>query len=178
MREQSAAGRLETATPVRLVSTDVLVKKKNEIDGMIAVRAYELFECRSRVDGHDTDDWIAAELELLHPCRHDLRESAEALIFRADLPGSFRADQLEVSVEPRRLRLSGERQVSMMCGDAKGTHTELRSQRIFQVEELPTDVDPSRVTAKMDGEILEIMMEKVSAAKATNERAKAASSQR
>lgn len=46
MKEQSAAGRFETAAPVRLVSTDILVKRKNEIDGMIAARAYELWAAR------------------------------------------------------------------------------------------------------------------------------------
>ena len=33
----------------------------------IAVRAYELFEQRGREDGHDLDDWLQAEAELVMP---------------------------------------------------------------------------------------------------------------
>ena len=31
----------------------------------IAQRAYALYEARGREDGHDLDDWLQAELELL-----------------------------------------------------------------------------------------------------------------
>ena len=31
----------------------------------IAVRAYELYEARGRRDGHDVEDWISAEREIL-----------------------------------------------------------------------------------------------------------------
>lgn len=176
MGEQSAVRRREAATKVKLVPAEDLVNRRNEIHDMIARCAYALFEIRGRAHGHDLDDWIDAELQVLHPCRHDMKESGRALVFLADLQGSFTADQLKVSVEPRRLTVSGERTISMMCGDSKGTHTEPRKQLIFRTEDLPVDVDPSRTAVKLEGELLEIVMPKVAAAKKPREKAEAASS--
>lgn len=35
-----------------------------ELDERIRQRAYELYEQRGRLDGHDVDDWLQAETEL------------------------------------------------------------------------------------------------------------------
>jgi hypothetical protein len=35
-----------------------------ELDERIRRRAYELYEQRGRLDGHDVDDWLQAEAEL------------------------------------------------------------------------------------------------------------------
>jgi HSP20 family molecular chaperone IbpA len=178
MREQSVAQQREAAIPVHLVTADILRNRKIEIDVMIARRAFELFEVRGGGHGHDVDDWITAELELLRPYRHDLKESAEAVVFHAELPCSFTPDQLNVSVEPRRLIVSGERELEVTCGGHVPAHVEKRTQRIFRVEELPGDIDPSRTTAKLKGEVLEIVMPKVAVASKPREKAGAASSGR
>ena len=124
MNEQSAARRREAATPVRLVSADVLLNRKNEMQNVIARRAYELFEDHGRTNGHDIDDWIEAELEVVRTYRHDLKESAEAIVFKAELPCSFTADQLNVSVEPRRLMVNGGRDLDVIHGGDTPAHME------------------------------------------------------
>jgi HSP20 family molecular chaperone IbpA len=155
--------RENAGTPMTFVPANILEQRKSEIQNMIARRAYEHFEHRGRAPGHELEDWEQAETELLiYPCRHDLKESARAFILHAELPGSFTADQLKVSVEPRRLMVSGEKEISVLCGDAKGTHTELRSQQIFRVHDLPADVDPSNATATLRGAMVEIVLPKVS----------------
>ena len=178
MKAKSAPQRREATTPVKLVVADVLLKQKNEIQNTIARRAYELFEGRGSAHGHDIDDWIEAEAEVLYPCRHDLKQSGEAIVFRADLPSSFAATQLNVSVEPRRLMVSGERESDVICGGDEPAHFEKKTQRIFGVEELPVDVDPSRTTAKLKGETLEIVMPKVVANNKPSGKSTAASSGR
>lgn len=177
MKEQPAPRR-EATTPVKLVAADALLNRKNEIHNMIAHRAFELFESHGSVHGHDMDDWIEAEVEVLHPYRHDLKESDGALVFKAGLPCSFTVDQLNVSVEPRRLMVSGERESDVICGGDEPAHTEKRTQRIFRMEELPVDVDPSRSTARLKGETLEIVMPKVAAANKPSGKSKTASSGR
>lgn len=57
-------------------------------------RAYELYEQRGREDGHDWDDWLAAE--------HELRESAGAEIMEvpaevAPAPANARRRRPDVS---------------------------------------------------------------------------------
>ena len=42
----------------------------------IRVRAYELFEQRSREEGHDLDDWLQAEAEFTMPARSEIRRVA------------------------------------------------------------------------------------------------------
>lgn len=176
MKEQSAARRGEASAPVKIIAAQVLIDRMNEIHDMVAHRAYELFEMRGRDDGGDLDDWLQAEGELVHSCRHDVKESPEAIILRAEVPGTFTPDQLKVSVEPHRLMVSGEQEVSTTCLDAKGSHNELRLRRIFRVHDLPEEVDASGATAILKHEVLEVVMPKVAAANKPGNKAEAASS--
>jgi HSP20 family molecular chaperone IbpA len=178
MKLQSPPQRRKAAIPVKLVAADVLLDRKNEMQNAIARRAYELFEGHGRTNGHHIDDWIEAKVEVVRAYRHDLKESAGAIVFKAELPCSFTTDQLDVSVEPRRLMLSGETELDVIRGGDTPAHTEKRTQRIFGVEELPVDVDPSRTTAKLKGNTLEIVMPKVAADNKPSVKSKAASSGR
>ena len=90
------------------------------------------------------------------------------------MPG-FAADQLKVSVEPRCLIVSGEREVEVLHGDSKGTHTRKEVQRILRVHDLPVDVDPSRTTATLKDEVLEVVIRKGAAAVKPGNKAKATS---
>ena len=178
MKEQSAPRRREVATPVKLVAADVLLSRKNEIQDVIARRAYELFEGHGRTNGHDIDDWIEAKVEVVRAYRHDLKETADAIVFKAELPCSFTTDQLNVSVESRRLMLSAEAELDVIRGVDTPAHTEKRTQRIFGVEELPVDVDPSRAAANLKGDLLEVVMPRVAVDNKSNRKSKAASSER
>jgi HSP20 family molecular chaperone IbpA len=60
--------------------------------------------------------------------------------------------------------VSGEKEISVPYGDSEGTHTELRSQQIFRVHDLPVDVDPSKATATLKGAMVEIVLPKASPA--------------
>ncbi len=176
MNEQSTPRPREASAPVKLVAADVLLSRKNEIQNVIARRAYELFNCHGSVNGHDIDDWI--EVEVVRTYRHDLKESTEAIVFKAELLCSFRADQLNVSVESRRLMVNGGRELDVICGGNTPAHMEKRAQRILGVEELPVDVDPSRSTAKLKGDTLEIVMPRVAADNKSSRKSKVASSGR
>lgn len=178
MTEATAKQRLQTGTPVKLVPTEVLLNGMQELHDAIARRAYELFEQRGCQHGRDQDDWLQAESELLWPCRHDLRESDEAIVLRAEVPGTFAPDQFQVSVEPRRLIVGAEREVTVIRGEGKGSHEALARQRLLRVHDLPEEVDPSNSTATLDGETLEVRMPKLRAASADSGKAKGASSGR
>jgi HSP20 family molecular chaperone IbpA len=81
-------------------------------------------------------------------------------------------------VEPRRLLVSGEKEISLLYGDASDAHWEVRLQRIFRLYDLPEDVDPSKATATLEGHAVDIVLPKASAANASSERALSASSGR
>jgi len=53
------------------------VRAPEEIRQLIRQQAYELFEQRGKEDGHDFDDWIAAESEVVRsPRRVTLNNAA------------------------------------------------------------------------------------------------------
>lgn len=165
MKESVAAQEREKTTVVKLVSADVLVNPKDEIDGMIARHAYELSEKRKGVYGYEVADWHQAEDDIMHSCCDDLRESTEAIILRAEMPCSYTAAQLCVSVEPRRLVVRGEREVDVSYWDGVKTRTDRRPQRIFRAHNLPAEVNPSTSTAILRGDTLEVVMPKAEATK-------------
>jgi HSP20 family molecular chaperone IbpA len=145
---------------LKFVPAGVLIERRREIDDLIARRAYEIFERRGAVHGHDLDDWLWAESEVLYPCRHELEDLPEALVLKAEMPGDFTADELELSIEPRRLMVSGNRIVDAIYGDQRGGHFERIPERIFHVHELPVEIDPSRTTAALQAGTLEVIMPK------------------
>lgn len=148
---------------LRFVPAQVLIERRKEIDDLIARRAYEIFERRGAAHGHDADDWLWAESEVLYPCRHDLKELPAALILRAEMPGNFTADELDLSIEPRRLMLSGKRIVDAIYGNQGGGRLLRMPELIFRVHELPVDIDPSRTTATLQAGTLEVVMPKAAA---------------
>ncbi len=40
-----------------------------DVQEQIRIRAYQLFEQRGRKDGHDLDDWLKAEAEVIRQAR-------------------------------------------------------------------------------------------------------------
>jgi hypothetical protein len=47
------------------VETRASSEVPNDVLEQIARRAYELYEWRGREDGHDLDDWLQAEAEIM-----------------------------------------------------------------------------------------------------------------
>jgi HSP20 family molecular chaperone IbpA len=129
----------------------------------IARRAFEAFEGRGRADGRDWEDWFKAETELLHPLHLDIAESDQAVTVHAEVPG-FAAKDLEVSLEPHRLTISGKRETSAERKGQKTVYTEHCSDQIFRSIDLPADVDSSKVTANLKDGVLKLMMPKVAKA--------------
>ena len=76
-----------------------------EIRQSIAVRAYQLFESRGRVDGYDLEDWLQAESEVLLPISAKTYEFEDEWITRAQLPRS-KTDDLDVKVDPKQITIS------------------------------------------------------------------------
>ncbi len=165
MRAQSAAlQRAKESATLRLVTMDDLFDRMQGIYDSIARRAFEMFESRGHADGYDLDDWLSAESELLHLVHLDLAESDDALTIHAEVPG-FSLNELEVSVEPRRLTISGKRQGKEERKAGKTLYAERCSDQILRVLNLPADVDPAKTTATLKDGVLELVMPKAARAK-------------
>jgi HSP20 family molecular chaperone IbpA len=144
-------------------------KRENVFDQMDAVfdritrRAFQLFEEDGHMVGRDLQHWFNAEQELLHPVCTELTEAENLLTLKAEVPG-FSEKELEIKVEPRRVLISGEREsTSKEERKAKTIRSEMSSDQILRVVELPVDIETDKVTATLKDGMLAIEMRKAAA---------------
>jgi len=155
------------STEVNLVTASEFVEDTQDIFNLIARRAFELFEARGCTDGNDLGDWILAQSELLTPVKFHLSESGEHLTARVEVPGLHR-QEIKVSLEPRRLSISGRTEPRGEKGSEKHPHSHRHSQLMFHVLDLPCEVDPSKAKATFNDGRLEVVMPKVVYAKSVS----------
>jgi HSP20 family molecular chaperone IbpA len=99
----------------------------------------------------ETEETTAA-----YPC--DIRETSEAVIVEAELPG-FSKDQIDVNVEQGILSIRAERKEESQPEGERHLHERFytRVQRRFT---LPTTVDPNDVEAHLDHGVLTLTLKK------------------
>jgi HSP20 family protein len=127
----------------------------------VARRAFEIFERNGRGLGHDLEDWFQAERELLHPVYLDISETDSALTVELEVPG-FTEKDIEVSVEPRRLTVTGKRESREEKRKGKTVYSEQRSNEILRTVDLPCEVDLAHraIKATYDQGVLTITLPK------------------
>jgi HSP20 family protein len=152
----------KVSVPVRQNSED-LVEQFHRTYDSIARRAFELFEGNGHSFGHELDDWLRAEAELLHPVHLEMTESESDLLVRAEVPG-FSVKDLDIRVEPRCLRIAGERETGA-GKTGKKIRSECISAQILRTIDLPVEVDTSKVHATLKDGILTVMLPKAVNAK-------------
>ena len=110
---------------------DAFFELSQEFRDLISRRAYELFELRGSVDGHDREDWLQAVSEILMDVQVDVAETETGFTVLAAVPG-FGEKELEVRVAPRSICITGKREEASEQSDEKGVSAERRSSQIFR----------------------------------------------
>jgi len=166
MTAQSATAMQTTkeSVPVRKSSGDLLTQFDRIYDS-ISRRAFEMFEGNGRWFGRDLDDWFRAESEILHPLPLELKETDGDFTVRAEVPG-FAEKDLEISLEPRSLKIAGKRETKEEEKKGKMIRSELCADQILRAIDLPADVDTSKATANLKNGLLTIDLPKAAHAKA------------
>jgi HSP20 family protein len=157
------------------VSVHELFEHTQDAYNLIARRAFEIFESRGHVHGNDREDWFLAESELLTPVKFHLSVSGDQLTARAELPG-FNREEVKVSVEPRRLSISGKTELHENHQSGKHAHSVKHAQLIFRVIDLPTEVNLSKSRATFSDGTLEVVMPKAAPPKSVRVETNLASS--
>ncbi|MHB8524981.1 MAG: Hsp20 family protein [Candidatus Acidiferrales bacterium] len=147
-----------------IVNFEEMFDHIQELHDSITQRAYQLFENDGHEQGRALDHWLNAEKEVLHPVPVELTESDDALTLRAEVPG-FRAENVKLSVEPRRLAISGKRETVEEGKWRRTIYHEHLSNQICRSLELPLEIDPSQSKATMQDGVLEISMPKAARAR-------------
>ena len=164
----------EHVAPFRVTEFDKIFDRMREMQDVISRRAFDLFEKGGRMFGRDLDDWFKAESELLHPVNINMEETDEGLKIEAEVPG-FKAEELEVSVEPRRLTITGKHETEKEEKKrGKIVYSERSAERIMRVVDLPVEVNTENVSAVLKDGVLEFMMSKAAPAKKITIETKAA----
>ncbi len=164
MEEQTATGLAPTPEIRKLSASDPFLERMQEINDLIALRAYELFASRGFTHGNHFEDWHRAESEILHPIPLEVTEAETELTVRAEVPG-FSEKDLEVRVEPLRLFITGKRQQTSEQTKGKTVYSETRAHQIFRVLDLPASVDPNEVRATLSDGVLQVKLSKVAVGK-------------
>jgi HSP20 family molecular chaperone IbpA len=126
-----------------------------EINDDVARTAYELFEKRGCQHGHHFEDWVRAESELLQPVPVEILDNFETLTVRAEVPG-FAPKDLDVKVEPSRLLIRGRAEKDTHRSEGNTIYSECQQNQLFRILNLPTKVNPDKVTANLQEGILQI----------------------
>jgi HSP20 family molecular chaperone IbpA len=149
---------------VKAAKIEASLERMERLYEAISRRAFELFEKEGRVDGHHLRHWLEAERELLHPVHMRLEETDGEFLVQAELPG-FTASDIEVSVEPRRLIITGKRESREEAKQPDAVYTEQCSDEIFRTLELPAEVNVMKVAATLKDGILNVQLPKAAATK-------------
>ncbi|HTX14861.1 MAG TPA: Hsp20 family protein [Candidatus Baltobacteraceae bacterium] len=150
-----------------------LTERVNAAFDAISRRAYEIFEGNGCICGRELEDWFQAERELLHPVHIQVNETESAIEVKAEVPG-FNEKELEVSVEPQRLVLSGKRETKKEENKGKTVYSETCLDQILRVVDLPAEVETEKIAATLKNGILELELTKVAKAHDVQIGAKAA----
>ncbi|MCY7376691.1 MAG: DUF2934 domain-containing protein, partial [Pyrinomonadaceae bacterium] len=113
-------------SPVVLTESESFFDDFKKTTQSIAHRAFEIFEKRGREFGHEIEDWLHAESELVRRVPIEVKEADGKLEVRAEVPG-FKLEELKVFVEPRRLTISGSAEQSSENKDENTLYSERRS---------------------------------------------------
>jgi HSP20 family protein len=158
---------------LRLVAGGTYVERMRHISGAVARRAYELFEARGSEHGHDQDDWFRAESELLTPVPAKVAAINGGLTVRAEVPG-FAHKDIEVHVESKRLIIYARARENTEQGRGRESARERTSYESFRVLDLPQEIEPDKITATLQNDVIEITLQKVDTGKKTTTGVKAA----
>ena len=86
----SATPSVKTSTVLAPTSANELLEHTQDTVNRIAIRAFEIFESRGGVHGHDREDWFLAKSELLKPVKFPISESGDRVTASAEAkPGGI-----------------------------------------------------------------------------------------
>lgn len=142
-----------------LTNDDPLLAHIAELQQSISRRAFELFKSSGFTGGHDIEDWLKAESDLLQPVPLEVTETDDEVTVRAEGPG-FTEKDVQVKVDAHRVFISGKREESSEEKKGKTIYTEHRANEICREFDLSAEIDPEKVTAELKDGVLEIHLAK------------------
>ncbi len=158
------AKQVKSPAPLKLISAGDIFDRIQQLSDRIAHRAFEIFENNGKSFGRDMEDWFRAESELLHPVHVEVLEKDGEVTVRAETPG-FTSKDLDISLDGRRLTITGKRESKEERKEKTTIYTECRSNQILRVIDLPAEVDAEKAAATLKDGVLELKIPKAAPAR-------------
>jgi HSP20 family protein len=132
--------------PVKVEEPGAVAAEADRVHEKILNRAFEIFNETGSSFGHDLENWLAAEREIVWAPSVELRESGHVYTVEADVAGVDPAD-LDVQVTPNDVLITGETRRERE--ERKGTvcYSEFSSGNLFRRVSFPGPIDTSKVEA-------------------------------
>jgi len=130
-------------------------------------KAFELFEKRGREFGHELEDWLKAEHEVLGWPAAELTEADSKYELALTLPG-YEPKDIEVTATPSEIIVHAKVEEHKKEEKEECLWTEFRSNDVYRRFDLPEAIDVEKTKANLDKGMLHI-----TAAKAVKAGAKA-----
>jgi HSP20 family protein len=133
----------------------------DELADRIRVRAFSLSQGRGFHEGHDLDDWLAAEREFCWPAAELVEEDDEFEI-KVALAG-FEPEDISITATPNELIIKAshkDEQEAESDDDGKVHWSEFRSNDVYRRIALPAEIDVKKVDAELSHGMLEIEAKK------------------
>jgi HSP20 family molecular chaperone IbpA len=141
------------------VSPDAIHDYLRNVFDLVSRHAYEIFERRGRIHGHDWDDWYQAESALFQTANHEVSDAGDAFLAVVDVR-DYCPQDLKLSAEPRRLSICGLSAVGN--NTAEESRRETTQPRAFSLScSLPAPIEPEKASAEIRGDLLEVRLPKV-----------------
>jgi HSP20 family molecular chaperone IbpA len=118
-------------------------------------RAFDLFEKRGGELGHDLEDWLKAEHELLGWPSAELTEKDGVYQMEIALPG-FAAKDVEITATPGEVIVHAATKEEKKTEKENVLWTEFGSNDVYRRFEVPTPINVEQVAANLDNGLLRI----------------------
>ena len=150
--------------PVKIVSSTnyalhQLRQSTNSVHDEIRRRAYYLYLHSGCQEGHELEDWLRAEREVLCFPPTELAETKDEYRIKVGVPG-FDDYTLQVDVLPHLIAVEATAETMEVPNDELIHFSEFGVKRLLRRFDLPACIDPDETTATVDNGMLEIVSKK------------------
>jgi len=118
-------------------------------------RAFDLFEKRGRELGHDVEDWLKAEHELLGWPAAELTEKDGDYQMEITLPG-FAAKDVEVTATPAEVIVHAAMHEEKKTKKENVLWTEFGSNDVYRRFRMPKPIEVGKITANIEDGLLRV----------------------
>ena len=159
MKPQQALEPKSVETPI-FVEAEKLINRMEEMTKAVAHRAYEFFEERGRQFGSELEDWFRAESEFMKTVPATMKDEEKQFTVQIEVPG-FKANEIKISVEPKRLIVEGNSEQNTEEKNEKVVFSERRANQFCRSFKLPAEIETDKVTANLKDGLLDITLPKM-----------------